>query len=148
MPKTKLIYEDLSYQIIGILFEVSNELGYGYQKKYLERAIENKLNLRKINYQRQIVFKIISENKVIGFYRLDFLIDNKIILEIKTGKRFAKNDFDQVQGYLKATGKKLAIMAIFTYSGVRFYRVLNINNQIEQKTTQLNTIKLRKFLKH
>jgi GxxExxY protein len=146
MNKNKLIYKDLSYQIIGVLFEVSNELGYGYQEKYFEKAIADGLKLRRINYKKQIIYKIVFQGKTIGYYRLDFLIDNKIILEIKTGKRFSKKDFDQVKGYLKATGKKLAIMAIFTYNGVKFYRVLNLNNQIEQKATELNTIKIRKFL--
>jgi len=145
MDKNKLIYKDLSYQIIGILFEVSNELGYGYQEKYFEKAVEDGFKSRMINYEKQILYKIIFQGKTIGYYRLDFLIENKIILEIKTGKRFTKKDFDQVKGYLKATGKKLAIMAIFTYSGVKFYRVLNVNNQIEQKAIELNTIKLRKF---
>jgi len=146
MDKNKLIYKDLSYQIIGVLFEVSNELGYGYQEKYFEKAVGDGLKLRGLNYKKQIIYNITYQGKTIGYYRLDFLVDNKIILEIKTGKRFAKKDFDQVKGYLKATGKKLAIMAIFTYNGVKFYRVLNLNNQIEQKATELNTLKLREFL--
>jgi GxxExxY protein len=144
MGDDKLLYKDLSFKIIGTLFDVSNELGYGYQEKYYERSVAKGLKNKFIDYKRQVSHKLTFQGEKIGTYRLDFLIENIIILEIKTGKRFSKQNFDQVKAYLKATGKKLAIMAIFTSNGIRFYRVLNLNNKINQNSTELNTNKLRK----
>jgi len=121
----KVIYKDLSYEIVGILFEVHNELGYGYQEKHYQKAIENSLKENDIKFKSQAAFKISYKGKVIGRYYLDFLIEDKIVLEIKKGRHFSKRNLEQVKGYLKATNKKLAILANFTPDGVKFYRMLN-----------------------
>jgi GxxExxY protein len=141
-----LIYKDLSYKIIGTLFDVSNEIGYGYQERYYEEAVAKGLKNKNLKYQRQISYKLTFQGEKIGIFRLDFLVDDLVVLEIKTGKRFSKQNFDQVKAYLKATGKKLAIMAIFTADGIRFYRVLNLDDKIEQTEANLNTSKLRKLI--
>lgn len=146
MGEDKLLYKDLSYKIIGTLFDVSNELGYGYQERYFEEAVAKGLKSKNLKFQRQVTYDINFKDEKIGTFRLDFLIENLIVLEIKTGKRFSKHNFDQVKAYLKATGKKLAIMAIFTSNGIRFYRVLNLDNKIEQTKAEINTSKLRKLL--
>ena len=122
----KVIYKELSYKIVGILFEVYNELGYGYQEKYYERAIEKYFIVEKIRYARQLPCKIIVKGEAIGRYYLDFLVEDKIVLEIKKGNYFSKSNIEQVKGYLKATNTKLAILANFTSSGVKFIRVLNL----------------------
>lgn len=57
---------------------------------------------------------------------LDFLIENKIILEIKQGNLFNKHDIEQLYNYLKATRLKLGILARFTRSGVKFKRIINL----------------------
>lgn len=128
MLDNKVIYKELSYLIVGILFEVYNELGYGYQEKFYERAIAKYLQDKNINFRRQVPYKISVKGEVIGSYYLDFLIDNKIILEIKKGDLFSGKNIDQVKGYLKATNLKLAILANFTSKGVKFFRVLNPDN--------------------
>ncbi|OGF23341.1 hypothetical protein A2Y83_01340 [Candidatus Falkowbacteria bacterium RBG_13_39_14] len=125
----KVIHKELSYQIVGILFEVYNELGYGYQEKYYERAIKEFFIHKKLNYKNQIPYVLTARGKIIGRYFLDFLVEDKIILEIKKGKYFSKRNIDQVKGYLKATGLKLAILANFTPTGVKFFRVLNPMNK-------------------
>lgn len=122
-----MIYKDLSYEIVGILYEVYNDLGYGYQEKYYERAIEKYLRDAKMKYVRQAPYKILIKDEVIGRYYMDFLIEDKIVLEIKKGNHFSRKNLDQAKGYLKSSGKKLAILANFTTDGVKFYRVLNIN---------------------
>lgn len=124
----KVIYKELSYRIIGVLFDVYNDLGYGYQEKYYQRAIEKYFKAAGINFLRQVPYKIMAKGELIGRYYLDFLIENKIVLEIKRGNYFSKTNIGQLKGYLKATGKKLAIIACFTSSGVKFFRALNPDN--------------------
>lgn len=63
---------------------------------------------------------------IVGNYFLDFLIENKIVLELKKGDRFSKKDIEQVYAYLKVTGLKLGIIANFTGKGVKFKRIVNI----------------------
>ncbi|MBU2579344.1 GxxExxY protein [Patescibacteria group bacterium] len=124
----KVIYKRLSYKIVGVLFDVYNELGYGYQEKYYEKAIEKYFIAEKIKFRRQAPYKISVKNEVIGRYYLDFIIEDKIVLEIKKGNYFSKRNIEQVKGYLKATDMKLAILANFTSNGVKFFRVLSPRN--------------------
>ncbi len=124
--RTDLIYPELSYKIIGILFDVYNQLGYGYQEKYYENATAVALKFAGLNYKEQFPVPLKFKNEKIGNYFLDFLIDDKIVLELKRGERVAKSNIDQIYAYLKATGLKLGILAQFTPSGIKFRRILNI----------------------
>ena len=132
MEGGKIIHKELSYKIVGILFEVFNELGYGYQEKIYEKAIAECFIKDSMEYKRQVSYKVIFKNKEVGRYYLDFLVEDKIILELKRGEHFSKNNINQVKGYLKATNLKLAILANYTSKGVKILRVLNPNNQTIQ----------------
>ncbi|MCX6765351.1 MAG: GxxExxY protein [Candidatus Moranbacteria bacterium] len=122
----KVIHKELSYKIVGVLFCAYNELGYGFQEKYYQKAIEQRLSEEKIKYKSQVPFKISFRGKEIGRYYLDLLIEDKVVVEIKKGNYFSKKNIEQVKGYLKATGLKLAIIANFTSKGVNFLRIVNI----------------------
>lgn len=128
--KDKVVYKKLSYEIVGTLFDVFNELGYGYQEKHYGKAIEKSFADKKIRFKKQVSFKIKFKREEIGKYFLDFLVEDKVILEIKKGNHFAKGNINQVNGYLKATGLKLAILANFTSDGIKFMRLLNIKNDL------------------
>lgn len=122
----KVVYPELSYKIVGILYGVYNDLGYGYQEKYYQRALTTAFNREKIKIKSQLCVKLIYQNQSIGFYLADFLIDDKIILEIKVGDHFYPKYISQTSAYLKATKLKLAILANFTSRGIIFKRVLNL----------------------
>lgn len=125
LKREDLLYPELSYQIIGVLFEVYNKLGPGYQERYYYQAIQAAFKELNLPYQAQVKIKILFKGEEI--YRfVDFIIDNKIILEIKKGERFLKNNIDQVYSYLKATGLKLGILANFTSQGIQFKRIVNL----------------------
>lgn len=120
-----LVYPALSYKIIGILYSVYNELGSGYQEKYYQKAVRVKFEKEKIKFQEQIPVELTFEDKNIGRYFLDFLVENKIILELKTAPNFRKRDYQQVRSYLKAKNLELGILVIFTREGVKYKRILN-----------------------
>jgi len=122
----KVIYPELSYEIIGTLFDVWNTVGHGHKESFYQKAIAKNFEDKNISFKEQIGVKIKYRGKEIGIYFLDFLIENKIVLEIKKREYFSKQDIDQVYAYLKATKLKLGIIAHFTKSGVKFRRVLNL----------------------
>lgn len=64
----------------------------------------------------------------IGHQFLDFLIEDKIILEIKKGDRFSKSNIEQVLAYLKTTKLKLGIIANFGSRELKFKRIINFNS--------------------
>jgi len=124
--KSDLIYPDFSYKIIGILFDVYNKLGFGYQEKYYQRAVASTLLENKIKFSEQVKIPLTFKNSNIGNYFLDFLIEEKIVLEIKKGDYFSKTNIEQVYAYLKATNLKLGILANFTGKGVKHKRIINL----------------------
>ena len=67
------------------------------------------------------------KNEIIGKYFLDYLIEDKVILEIKKEAKFSKKNIDQVNNYLKSFNKKLAILANFDKSGIKFKRLVYLN---------------------
>lgn len=121
-----LLYPELSYKVIGICFEVFNELGYKYQEKYYQRAISQSLRILNIPFQEQVRFPLKFKEKNIGEYILDFVINDKIALEIKRGDYFSSSNINQLLGYLKATKLKLGILVRFSSKGLKFKRIINL----------------------
>ncbi len=126
MDEETVVYPELSYAIVGALFDVWNTVGYGHKESFYQKATAKNLKDKSISFREQVGVKVKYKNEEIGIYFLDFLIENKIILEIKRREYFSKNDIDQLYAYLKATKMKLGIIAHFTKSGVKFKRILNI----------------------
>jgi GxxExxY protein len=124
--KTDLIYPELSYKIIGIMFEVYNNLGPGHKEIYYQKAIAVAFRKNKIKFEEQVLVPLKYLNEKIGRYFLDFLVENKIVLEIKRGDRFSRRDIEQLYSYLKAKNLKLGLLINFTNGGVKFRRILNL----------------------
>jgi GxxExxY protein len=123
--KEKLIYPELSYILMGILFEVHNKLGTKYQEKHYQRAIEIKLKELNIPYKREERITVEFAKEKLGDFVVDFVIDDKIILEIKKIWKITQNEVKQVLRYLKATNLKLAIIANFYHKRLEYRRILN-----------------------
>ena len=129
LQRNDIVYPELSYLIVGCLYETYNELGGGYQEKHYQRALEKSFANRNINFISQAPYLIKFKEEVIGRYYMDFVIDDKIVLEIKKGDYFVKSNIKQVQNYLQATNKKLGILANFTNNGIKYIRILNIEKR-------------------
>ena len=126
--KRELIYPELSYQIVGILFEVYNQLGPEHHEKYYQRAIATELKRCNLSFKEQVFIPLYFKKKIIGRQYLDFLIEDKVILEIKKGDRFSKRNIEQISEYLKVSGLKLGILANFGSKELKFKRVVNLNS--------------------
>ena len=128
LKRKDILYPELSYQIIGILFEVYNQLGPGYQERYYQKAISSIFKKVGFSFQEQVPIFLNFNGKRVAKSFIDFIIEKKIILEVKKGERFLKGNIDQVYSYLKATDLKLGILVNFTKLGIQFKRVVNLNN--------------------
>lgn len=124
-PNIHLVEGDLSYKTVGILYEVHTRLGGRYQEKYYQRAVEKLLQKAGIKYQKELAVDLTFENDKIGKYFLDFLIEDRVVLELKAVYRFHPNDFRQLSAYLKAKNLALGILANFRGEKLTYKRVLN-----------------------
>jgi GxxExxY protein len=125
LRKSDIFYPELSYQIVGILFSVYNELGPGHHERHYQRAIAQAIKEAGLNFQEQVSIRIRFRDTYVGRSQLDFIIENKIVLEIKKGNRFSKRHIDQALQYLKDAKLRLAILATFKQEGVVFKRIVN-----------------------
>ena len=123
----RIIYPQLSYELVGIAFKIYNSLGFGLQEKYYQRAFEKELTELSMPYKKEYKVNLNYHGEKIGQYFLDFLIDDKIVIELKVAPRLRHIHIRQVFEYLRALNKKLAILIFFTDEGVRYRRVINPN---------------------
>jgi GxxExxY protein len=120
----EIIHKDLSYKIIGILYEVYNNLGPGYQEKYYQNAIKMAFERAGIPFLEQVRADLDFKGRFIGRYYIDFVVDHKIVLEIKVSSNFSRRDIRQVIGYLKKSGLELGILASFAGESLKYKRIL------------------------
>ena len=119
-----LIYPELSYRLVGILQKVYNGLGGGYQEKYYQNAIKQELISNNINFLEQVRSEIYYKGHSIGKYYLDFIIEHKVVLEIKAVPFFARKDILQILGYLKNANLELGILANFHRKNLQIKRII------------------------
>jgi GxxExxY protein len=108
-----IIYKELSYKIVELALEVHNELGCGFLEKVYENALMQLFERDKIPARQQAPADVYFQDKVIGQYFADILVDNKLILELKTVDVIANIHVAQVLNYLRATGMKLGMILNF-----------------------------------
>jgi len=106
-------YTGLTDKIIQLFYKVYNKLGYGFLEKVYQNALVYELNNRDINIQVQYPIKVLYENKIIGEYYCDILVDEKVIIEIKAIKRLIPENEAQLLNYLKATNIEVGLLLNF-----------------------------------
>jgi len=103
----KIIYKDLSYKIIDLALEVHNELGCGFLEKVYENALMILLDRENIPARQQAPTDVYFQDKFVGQYFADIMVDNKLILELKTVDVIANIHKAHVLYYLRARWIKL-----------------------------------------
>lgn len=107
-----LIYPQLSYQITGLCFSAQKDLGRFCKERQYADKLEQLFKNSKIEYQREFEIKNIQPKFPIG-NRVDFLVSNKIIIDLKTKNFITKDDYFQIQRYLKAANLELGMIINF-----------------------------------
>jgi GxxExxY protein len=108
------------------LFDVYNSLGHGHPEKTYQKAIAISLKESNLNYIEQLYVPVKFKGELIDKNYLDFLIEDKVILEIKRGDHFAKKHIDQVYEYLVSKKLQLGLLAYFAPRTVHLKRIVNI----------------------
>lgn len=86
-----LLYAELTYKIRRAVFNVYNELGFGHKEQVYQAALEEEFNKLELSFKRKVNLKVYYNNKKIGNYRRDFIVDDKMIIEIKAVEYMPKN---------------------------------------------------------
>jgi GxxExxY protein len=120
-----ILYKEESYQLLGVLFDVHNELGGGFLEAVYSDAIQHELKLRSIPFEREKQYKIRYKDIILPhYYFADFVVYDKIILELKSTTNLNDRHTAQCLNYLKISGNKLAILANFEADKLIHQRII------------------------
>jgi GxxExxY protein len=121
---TKLLYETLTYDIIGAAMEVHRVLGPGFLEAVYQAALEYELTLRGIPFEAQKRLEVIYKGQVVGEYIADIVVDGKVIVELKAISALTKAHEAQAHNYLAATGLRLALLLNFGAKSLEWKRIV------------------------
>jgi len=121
---SKRLYDDLTFKIIGIAMKVHNDLGNGFLEKVYENAMMVHFEIEKIKAEQQKEIKINYLGKEIGNYIADLLIDERVIVELKTVEKLSDVHTAQLLNYLKATGLRVGLLINFKNQKLEYKRYI------------------------
>ena len=125
--------EELSEQVIGACFEVSNELGIGFLESVYEKALLIALRDRGLKAESQVAVRVSFRNQAVGEFFADIVIEDQIIIELKAVRGIAVEHVAQVLNYLRATGKEVGLLVNFGTKKLEYRR---FNNRVERSDLQ------------
>jgi len=117
-------FEELSGKIIEAAIHVHRELGPGFLEPVYERAMKVALRHRGIVFDSQREVVIMSEGEDVGTHRLDLIVENQIVVELKAVKALEEIHFAQVRSYLKATRLGVGLLLNFNAPKLVIKRVV------------------------
>jgi len=123
--KGKVLYPDLSYKICGLYFKTHNELGRFRSEKSYADALEELLKKNNISYKREQSLSSSFKGEQKRRNIPDFIIENKIILDIKAKRIITKEDYFQMKRYLVVSNKRLGLIVNFRQKYISPKRILN-----------------------
>jgi GxxExxY protein len=117
-----LVHKELTYAIIGAAMEVHRILGPGFLESVYQTALAHELTLRGIAFQEQVKLCVAYKEIIAGEFRSDFLVEEKVIVELKATKGLVEIDEAQLINYLKATGHRVGLLLNFGTSSLQHIR--------------------------
>jgi GxxExxY protein len=129
MINEKYKYSELTGKIIGAAMEVHKYLGNGFQEVIYQRALSIELNMQGLKYEREKEMPLSYKGYDIGKRRVDFFIEEKIMLEIKAVKQLEDVHLAQAINYLEAYGMEIGLLINFGSTSLEFKRVMKPKNQ-------------------
>lgn len=107
------LYEDLTYKIRGAIFEVYNNLGSGHKEGVYHRALAKEFERARLTFEEEKSLEVVYKGEKVGNYKPDFVVDGKVIVELKALPVVTHESKKQLAHYLKGAGYKLALLVNF-----------------------------------
>jgi GxxExxY protein len=115
---------DITYAINGAVFEVNKVLGPGFLEKVDENALLSELRSRGLSVENQTPIEVFYKDECVGEYFADILVEDKVIVELKTAERIEKIHEAQLLNYLKATGIQVGLLVNFRHEKAEIKRLV------------------------
>ena len=125
----EILYPELSYNIVGAAMEVHRVLGSGFLEAVYQTALAEEMRRQKLCFREQARLPVAYKGVAVGEYQADFVVEDKIIPELKAVARLLDIHEAQAVHYLAATGLKLAILLNFGSESLEPRRVINYHRR-------------------
>src|SRR5215210_5907975 len=126
MTHTKLMHERLTYSVIGAFYEVYHTLGYGFLEHVYIASLVIELRSRKHDIGREVSVPVLYKGEEIARQRLDMIVDQQLVVEVKSTRTLHEGSVRQIENYLRATKLELGLLLHFGPQP-KFYRVISTN---------------------
>ena len=118
-------YEELTHKIIGCAMEVHKKLGNGFQEVIYQRALAIEMKFQGLEFEREKNMSIYYRDSNIGTRRVDFFVEEQIMVEIKAKLELNDAHLNQAMNYLEAYNMKIGLLINFGARSLQFKRVHN-----------------------
>ena len=125
-------YEDITQRIIGCAMKVHCILGNGFQEVIYQRALEIEMNLEGLSFEREKEMPVLYKGNLIGTRRVDFFVEEKIMVELKALIQLEDVHLAQAKNYLEAYNMEVGLLINFGARSLEFKRVINRLNHDSQ----------------
>ena len=123
--ETAILYEDLTYAVIGCAQRVHRALGPGFPESVYQKAMGHELMKTGIPFHSQARFEVAYDGVLCGEFRVDLCVDEKVIVELKAAESLARQHEAQTLAYLKAADLRLALLVNFGEPSLKVRRFAN-----------------------
>lgn len=130
MQTDKLLFRKLTYKIIGIFYKVHTALGCGFPERVYQKAMQIELKKENIPYETEKLFKVVYSEEKVGGFRLDLIIDERIIVEIKAVERLPKVFREQLISQLKASPYEVGLLVNFGAPKLEYIRIMRSRTSV------------------
>jgi GxxExxY protein len=124
MAERDLAHNEITRQIIGAAMEVHSNLGPGFLESVYEEAMAIEFRLRGISFERQRPIPVIYKGEKAKDFFCDYLVGDKVLVELKAIKAIMGTEEAQVLNYLKATGLKVGLLINFGEQSLKYKRLV------------------------
>lgn len=124
MDTEKILYKDLTGEIIGSAYSVHKTLGCGLLEKVYENSLVRDLELKKKRVSSQKEFKVIYREKEVGTYYADLVVENKVIIEVKAAEKIDVIHCAQLLNYLRISGLRVGLIINFAKTKLQYERFI------------------------
>lgn len=121
MPDS-FLHSDITYKVRGCCFAVMNELGCGHKEIVYHKALEQEFFDQKLQFVSEPRLKVFYKSKKVGFYKPDFVIEKKVIVELKSVEFLPKKSFSQFRNYLRGTNFEVGLLVNFGQPNIQIFR--------------------------
>jgi len=121
-PETKLLHRELTEQIIGIYYDVYNEVGHGFLESVYGNCMSLALNSAGLSVQREVPIPVYFRGMDVGQFKADLVVEGCILIELKAVQNLDRSHEAQIMNYLRGTQLEIGLLFNFGGSKPQFRR--------------------------